>query len=409
MSARLYALALSTVTLAAMNAFQHILRRSGASLSARSGIRTGVALCLLFRFAAVAPAEGVAVDRNAYNRRLREIVEASCKEFAKAGVNVDPARLEYPENEIVDSFLNGREFYRDFWGRSLDLSEKLGWLRDLFGVDYPRLEAEWKSRVATRNGNPGFRLSKEEIARRLDAIEAATDPPLRMHDGSCMSTSGYFTVDSECIHCGRPLRYDRLGGLAPDMPPSGFLHMAKMLKAWGVEIELDGRAACPSCCTNGTDFKLSEVPFICRLDENADFSQARADIRSIPAGVDLLVLSRRDWGKDGQRFDLRCTSSGREIFTVPQEFLKVTKTCTASALGDIPPTWFSFEGRRFKLDEWHARALLAFAQGYTTVLGGPFGSHNSLKPAVPWLREVLLGNPASGAAASGSPDGSALP
>ena len=264
-NAHLYVLALATAALAAMNSFQHILLRSGASLSARGGIRTGVALYLLFRFAAVAPAEGVAVDRNAYNRRLREIVEASCKEFAKAGVNVDPAGLEYPENEIVDSFLNGREFYRDFWGRSLDLSEKLGWLRDLFGVDYPRLEADWKSRVATRNGNPGFRLSKEEIARRLDAIEAATDPPLRMHDGSCMSSSGYFTVDS----------------------------------------------------------------------------------------------------------------------------------------GEIPPTWFSFEGRRFKLDEWHARVLLAFAQGYTTVLGGPFGSHDSLKPAVPWLREVLLGNPASGAAASG--------
>lgn len=61
-NAHLYVLALATAALAAMNSFQHILRRSGASLSARGGIRTGVALYLLFRFAAVAPAEGVAVD-----------------------------------------------------------------------------------------------------------------------------------------------------------------------------------------------------------------------------------------------------------------------------------------------------------------------------------------------------------
>ena len=61
------------------------------------------------------PAAGIGYepDPDKFQKALRDVVEFSCKEFARYGINIDSSRLKYGDQEIVDSFLKGREYYRD--------------------------------------------------------------------------------------------------------------------------------------------------------------------------------------------------------------------------------------------------------------------------------------------------------
>ena len=56
---------------------------------------------------------GYEPDSAKYQQALRDVVEFSCKEFARYGITIDPSCLKYGDQEIVDSFLKGREYYRD--------------------------------------------------------------------------------------------------------------------------------------------------------------------------------------------------------------------------------------------------------------------------------------------------------
>ena len=286
-----------------------------------------------------AAGEGYEPDPVKYRQARRNVVEFSCREFARYGITINPSRLNYGDQEVVDSFLKGREYYRDDSGNETPLEPKLAWLAELFGTRYAEYEARWRQKVAEVKTRSGRALSKEEISERLDALKSLGPSPVEMDSGMCRSSSGLSAVDVECIHCGRHIVYSELDETYHRKPPAYYKKVAEELGRLGIKVEVDGCAACPKCCPYPCDFKLGEFEHKVRFKNDVD------------------------------------------VVTVAQ----------ASKLRDIPPAFFIVNGNRFPVSEYDAQLLLAFAKGYTSFHVGVFHDHYAVVQSEPWLRKVLLG------------------
>ena len=288
------------------------------------------------------PAAGIGYepDREKYRQALRDVVEFSCKEFARYGITIGPSRLNFGDQEVVDSFLKGREYYRDSPGNEVPLEPKLAWLAELFGDRYAEYEARWRRKVSESKTHPAWTLSKADISERLDALKSLGPSPVKMDSGMCRSSSGFVAVDMDCIHCGRTVVYCELDEIDHGKPPAYYKKVAEELGHHGIKVEVDGRAACPKCCLYPCDFKLGEFVRKVRSED-----------------------------------DVNCTNV----------------IIQASKLRDIPPTFFIINGNRFSVSEYKAQLLLAFAKGYSTFYAGVFHDHYAVAKSEQWLRKVLLG------------------
>ena len=287
-----------------------------------------------------AAGDGYEPDPEKYRQALRKVVEFSCREFSRYGITIDPSRLKYGDQEVVDSFLKGREYYRDGAGNEVPLEPKLVWLAGLFGDQYAEYEALWRRKVSEGKAHTTLTLSKREISERLDTLKSLGPSPVKMDSGMCRSSSGSAAVDVECIHCGRNIVYSELDEVYHGKPPAYYMKVAEELGRLGINVEVDGRAACPKCCPYPCDFKLGEF------------------VRKV-------------------RFK--------------NEISRSTAVAQVSKLGDIPPTFFIVNGNRFLASEYKSQLLLAFAKGYSSFYAGAFHDHYAVAQSEPWLRKVLLG------------------
>ena len=397
------------------------------------------------------PAAGIGYkpDREKFQKALRDVVEFSCKEFALYGITIDSSRLKYGDQEVVDSFLKGREYYRGGYGNEVPLEPKLAWLAELFGDRYAEYEAQWRRKVSEAKTHEGRPLSREEISARLNALKAHGISPVEMDSGMCRSSSGLAAVDVVCIHCGGNVVYSELDEVRHGKPPSYYKKIAEELGRLGIKVEVDGRAACPKCCPYPCDFKLGEIARKVRFKDDVDWS--KVDDRRIRAlkGDQMLTVSlqcgdgfstsgyevsgvfKEAWvqvcddvymiyeqpgkeflcGPSRRNTDVtfaepreEVSVPGRGTFVkivnfrydrhiyVPASMVDVVTVAPASKLRDIPPTLFVVNGNRFSVSEYKAQLLLAFAKGYSTFHLGAFHDHYPVAEAEPWLRKVLLGD-----------------
>ena len=390
---------------------------------------------------------GYKPDPEKYQKALRDVVEFSCKEFARYGITIDPSRLKYGDQEVVDSFLKGREYYRDGYGGEVPLEPKLAWLAELFGDRYAEYEAQWRRKVSESKTHPGRPLSKEEIAARLDALKAIGPSPVEMDSGMCRSSSGLAAVDVDCIHCGCNIVYSMLDEIYHGKPPAYYKKVAEELERLGIKVEVDGRAACPKCCPYPCDFKLGEFVRKVRFKDDIDWSKVNDRLIRAFKGDQLLTVTR-EGGRAfysvlgvfkeagvavrnndgymiyeqpggeflygvGRRNAVVTFAEPREEVTVPDgdtfakivdfacpvsvcvpaSMVDVVTIAQASRLWDIPPTFFIVNGNRFLVSEHEAQLLLAFAKGYSDFRVGAFRDHCAVARSEPWLRKVLLGAP----------------
>ena len=409
----------------------------------RHSILCGVAMMIL-----TSGAIGYGPDLARYNKAKQEVVKARCKEFKKCGLHIDPERLKYGEEEIVDSFLNGREFYRTPYGKRLPMKEKLGWLKGLLGVAYESRAKAWGQAIEDRKAGRSPCWTPDRLRARFDELAAMPESPVKMGDGRCRSsTAGAVArIDVRCIHCGRHVVYTDLDEICHNQPPEYYKRIAEEIREWGLPIEVDGRGACPDCCKEHCDFRLSVTPEVCRIDPDADSSRIR--FRSLPSimpGIDLKVIGLRKLpGEKPLTYKVQCVlpeawvkkdasqyivyASANDVYAmaflnddatleyaeprmarreragmlskivnyqcqkieVDANRVKAVKTVRSSELYDIPPTYFIVNGRRFVVDEYTADALLAFVQGYTTFITGSFSDHYPIQEAVQKLRESLI-------------------
>ena len=393
---------------------------------------------------------GYKPDAEKYQKALRDVVEFSCKEFARHGITIDPSRLNYGDQEVVDSFLKGREYYRDGYGDEAPLEPKLAWLAELFRDRYAEYEAQWRRKVSEAKTHAGRPLSKEEISARLDALKALGPSPVEMDSGMCRSSSGFAAVDVDCIHCGGNIVYSELDEIYHAKPPAYYKKIAEELRRLGIKVEVDGRAACPKCCPYPSDFKLGEFVRKVRFKDDIDWSKVNDRLIRALKGDQLLTVSQKcgrgfsssgydvfgvfkeAWvevrddgymiyeqpGKEflcgtGRRNSDVTFAEPREEVTIPGmgTFVKIVNFCyrrsiyvpasmvdvvtvaQASKLRDIPPTFFIVNGNRFSVSGYGAELLLAFAKGYSSFHAGAFSDHYAIAQSEPWLRKVLLGAP----------------
>ena len=388
-----------------------------------------------------AEAEGRMPDPVESQKALHNAMVDKCKKFKKFGVDVSAEKLTYDEGEMVDSFLNGREFYRSPYNEHLPLDGKLDRLRQLLGEAYPGLERKWRLAVSARNAGKIPRWTPESFAARLKELEMMPPDRVIMDDGCCRSCSSTIHIDSKCPHCGRHTVYTRINDTYHDQPPSYYDAVAKELRRWGLDVHIDARGACPDCCKEKIDFKLSTTPTLCRLKPSVSVEgEDNRLVRFIKPEWDLHVRNVRDLSK-GLTYEIICVfptawarkgKYGYEVFATPsrdwflgygqsnqlvfaespevhnERFIKVrnfrlegidigadkvdvVERTRASALDDIPATMFIVFGRRFPASELMADTLLSFVQGYTTVISGPFGDHLPIQKMLPFLKSLILG------------------
>ena len=387
-----------------------------------------------------AEAEGRMPDPVESQKALHNAMVDKCKKFKKFGVDVSAEKLTYDEGEMVDSFLNGREFYRSPYNEHLPLDGKLDRLRQLLGEAYPGLERKWRLAVSARNAGKIPRWTPESFAARLKELEMMPPDRVIMDDGCCRSCSSTIHIDSKCPHCGRHTVYTRINDTYHDQPPSYYDAVAKELRRWGLDVHIDARGACPDCCKEKIDFKLSTTPTLCRLKPSVSVEGENRLVRFIKPEWDLHVRNVRDLSK-GLTYEIICVfptawarkgKYGYEVFATPsrdwflgygqsnqlvfaespevhnERFIKVrnfrlegidigadkvdvVERTRASALDDIPATMFIVFGRRFPASELMADTLLSFVQGYTTVISGPFGDHLPIQKMLPFLKSLILG------------------
>ncbi len=388
---------------------------------------------------------GYAPDPKKYDRALRNVVESRCRDFEKLGVTIDPARLKYGEEEIVDSFLNGREFYRTPYKKRIPLTEKLDWLSRLLGKCFEERYKAWATAVENRKKGTSPRWTPDRIRARLNELAMLPESPVKLDDGLCRSSTAgdVARIDYKCIHCGRHTVYTDVDNKCHNQSPEYFKRIAGEIKEWGLDIEVDGRDACPDCCKEPHDFKLSTTPEVCRIRPDARIQDD--SMPSIMPGIDLKVVGLRKmpgqevfsfkvqcvlpeaWvGKYGTYYEVyaatndlcflaflpadaslkyvepRVTRMGRNRMRLSKVIdfscmraevranrTEAVKSVRSSELLDIPPTYFIVNGHRFAADESTAEALLAFVQGYTTFISGYFSDHHPIQRALPRLRECL--------------------
>lgn len=394
-------------------------------------------------------AEGYEPDPVKYQQALRAVVEFSCKEFATFGITIDPSKLAYGDHEIVDSFLKGREYYRKKWGKDEPLESKLSWLAELFGERFTEYETRWRRMVADSKNHPCQPLTKEEISKRLDEIKALGPSPVEMDSGLCRSSSGRAAIDVECIHCDKHTVYSELDQIYHNLPPGYYKKIADELGRLGIKVEVDGRAACPECCTNTCDFKLGKFEYKVRFKKNIDwakvnnrklramkgdqlltvvqkcsrgFSLSGYDVNGVFEEAWLLKNGNAPYGdiyeKPGEgllcglvvaqsitfaepRDEVTIPDKGtfvkikkfhyRGIVYVPDTMVDVVTFARSSKLYDIPQTILIINGKRFPASEFTAQMLLAFAKRYSTFYSGPFNDHYAIANSEKLLREMLLG------------------
>lgn len=395
---------------------------------------------------------GHAPDWTEYNKAKRDVVETRCREFEKLGVAIDPTMLKYGDEEVVDSFLNGREFYRTPYGERSQTNEKLDWLKGLLGNAYESHATAWEKTIKDRKAGRLPRWTPARLKARLDELALMPESPVKMDDGMCRSSTfgDVARIDARCIHCGRHTVFTDLDKIYHNQPPEYYKRIADEINEWGLEVEVDGRSACPDCCKEHRNFKLSTTPEVCRVNPNADFSKRDGSTPSIKPGIDMKVIGLRKMGKGGVAYsyevqcvlpeawvlddgcqyavyadtnDLCCVDylSCRTIleYAEPREVVRTTmgrfskirnvfckrvgvigvgikadrvlpvKVVRSSEVDDIPPTYFIINGRRFAVDEVTANALLALVQGYTTFISGCFSDHYPIQRVLPKLRECL--------------------
>ncbi len=404
-------------------------------------------LCI-YAATTVCYAIGYRPDPVKYDKALRDVVAARCKDFAKLGVVIDPAKLQYGEEEIVDSFLNGREFYRTAWQARFPVSEKLEWLKGILGDAYENRREAWAKAIEDRKAGRILRWTSERLKGRMDELAFMPEAPVKMDGGMCRSsTAGHVArTDVRCIHCGHHTVYTDLDAVYHNRTPEEYKAIADEIREWGLDIEVDGRAACPDCCPEERDFKLSETPEVCRVKAAAAEATGRAtrDWPTIPPGIDLKVVGMRKWhGKAPRSYAVQCVlpeawvkhygsecvvyastndtssiafhqngdsikyaeprenSRGRvgwltkiadykcQSVDVAASRVEAVTSLRSSELEDIPPTYFVVNGRRFEVDRFTADALLALVQGYSTFATGTFSDHYPIQQALPRLRECL--------------------
>lgn len=387
-----------------------------------------------------AEADGCMPDPEESQKALHDAMEDKCKKFKKFGVDISAEKLAYDEGEMIDSFLNGREFYRSSYNEHLPLEGKLDRLRQLLGEAYPGLERKWKLAVSARNAGKIPRWTPESFAARLKELEMMTPDRVIMDDGRCRSCSSTIHIDSKCPHCGRHTVYTRINDTYHDQPPSYYDAVAKELRRWGLDVHIDARRACPDCCMEKIDFKLSTTPTLCRLKPSASVEGENRLVRFIKPEWDLHVRNVLNVSK-GLTYEIICVfptawarkgKYGYEVFATPSwdgflgyrqsnqlifaespevrngRFIKVmdfrfegidigadkvdvVERTRSSGLDDIPETMFIVFGRRFPVSELMADTLLSFVQGYTTVITGPFHDHLPIQKMLPFLKNLILG------------------
>ena len=443
----------------------HLLDSLGSVFTRHGGIGRRVRISIIWGFALMAyscNAIGLEPDWTEYNKAKRNVVETRCREFEKLGVAIDPTMLTYGEEEVVDSFLNGREFYRTPYGKRSQTNEKLDWLKGLLGNAYESHAKTWTKAIEDRKAGLLPHWTPNRLKAKLDELTLMPESPVKMDDGMCRSSTfgEVARIDARCIHCGRHTVFTDLDKICHNQPPEYYKRIADEIKEWGLEVEVDGRSACPDCCKEHRNFKLSTTPEVCRVNPNADFSKRDSSTPSIKPGIDMKVIGLRKMGKGGAVYsyevqcvlpeawvldegcqyavyaatnDLCCVDylSHETIleYVEPREVVRTTigrfskirnvfckrvgvigigmkadrvlpvKVVRSSEVDDIPPTYFIIYGRRFAVDEFTANALLALVQGYTTFISGYFSDHYPIQRALPKLRECL-GFPASQPATS---------
>ncbi len=304
------------------------------------------------------------------------------------------------------------------------------WSQPAFGIGY----------------EPVRTLSKKEISERLDALKFLGPSPVKMDSDMCRSSSGFVAVDVDCIHCGRKIVYSELDEIDHGKPPAYYKKVAEELGDLGIKVEVDGRASCPKCCPYPCDFKLGEFERNVRFKDDVDWSKVNNSlVRALKgnqlltvvqkcgrgfssSGYDVLGVFKEAWinvldneiyelpGKGllcgmGRRNCVVTFAEPREEVTVPGKgpFVKivdfaypravyvpaslvdVATIAQASKLRDVPPTFYIVNGNRFRVSEYEAQLLLAFAKGHSSFYVGPFHDHYAVAESEPWLRKVLLG------------------
>ena len=394
-------------------------------------------------------AEGFVVDKEECRKAEANAVEFKRRSFERMGAKLDAGSItNYEETEIVDSFLQGRDFYRDSRNLRFPLSVKMTWLQNLFGEDFVKFNAQWQRKVADVKANRIPVWTRERIATRLNELAKKECEPMMMPSGSCRSSSGFVFVDVECIHCGRHTVYTHLDQVAHNQPPAHYSAVARELGRWGLNVAVDGRAACPDCSPDGRDFKLSETPTRCRVKTGLNLSN-NPYLWYLKPDCDLQIIQACARGDSRMGYDVRCTvpeawmhvdhfgsrclydqPGGRIMFYasltrdiefsepleemvvkkgkqamkfvkvknvlnpvfmyVKEDMVEVVERKRSSGLYDIPATYFTFENSSFPVDEELADQMLAFVQGYTMTISGMFHDRSPIQVAIPRLREALV-------------------
>ena len=398
---------------------------------------------------AMVDAEAEYAREDAHLEAVLKIVEFKRKNFNRMGAKLKPGTLiNCEEAEMVDSFLHGRDFYRCGMNGHAPLSERLEWLREIFGDDFGDFETRWRQNVAALRGSSLPTWTRERIAARLDELAAMEREPIMNSSIGCRSAPYVDAVDVECMHCGRHTVYSKLEDLDYNKPPAYYKAVARELANWGLHVAVDGKAACPDCSQNTNDFRLSEMPTLCRARPGCDFSshpslwyvkpEDRLHVVSVFSLADTNVvyvvrctvheawINCDKWGhccvydRPGGRIIADCSSMAELEFIEPKDetvvdkgglakkFIKiknfkdriakyvkasrveVVERKRSSELRDIPPTFFIFDGSRFLVDEKLANQMLAFVQGYDVVISGFFHDRSPIQGAIPRLRDVLV-------------------
>ena len=397
-------------------------------------------------------AEGISIDEGECRKAEAKAVEFKRKSFERMGVKLTVGSLtNYEETEIVDSFLQGRDFYRANDNRRIPLSGKLAWLENLFGDGFVKFNEQWKRKVEDLTANRIPVWTRARIATRLDELEKMECEPMMMPSGLCRSSSGFVFVDMECIHCGRHTVYTHLDQVEHNQPPAHYKAVARELWRWGLNVAVDGRSACPDCSPDNRDFKLSETPTRCRVKPEINLS-SDPYLWYLKPDCDLRITQVCARGNSRIGYDVTCTvpeawlnvdrygamclydqpdgrimfyvSSSKDVeFSEPQEesfvtkgnrtikFVKVKNVVNhvflhvkadmvdvverkrASGLYDIPATFFTFSDSRFSVDEELADNMLAFVQGYSMTISGLFHDRSPIQKAIPRLRKAFVDSP----------------
>ena len=354
---------------------------------------------------------GVAPDPVEYEASFDAVMSNACHRFEEYGVLIDPGRLRYGEHEILDSFLYGRESYRLGDGQTAPVSEKLEWLCEILGELFPECEQKWSRKVDELKAGRRH-ITVGEVEDRLNALRDGDCAPVEMDGGACRSSSGEKVEDVECIHCGRRTVYRHLDERDDAITPGEYEAIAKELRRWGLDVDVDGRAACPDCCPFPCDFRIQDdFPVSVRLRDTLERPEnerdayrtsmlttgmvvrvmdvyTRQDGETVYSGVpqeepEVVGSVRRD------RVLKRHFRRGRKVYVQSRHVAEVMRGRSAF-LRSVPPAVLTFNGRRSAVSRDMAELLLAFVQGYDTAYVGDFHDHVPLKAAEPLLRSVLL-------------------